>query len=149
MDYDTYEDLQGLWSDLEAALALVLTHPGQVSDVPQKVLQLDAWLQELMAHDSDAGLYLMYQLAAASTPVGYSASHALVCATLSHLLAQSYRLPTLERDALVHAALTMNIGMTQLQNQLALQRERPSAAQQEAIRVHAVEGRNLPRMEVA
>ncbi len=120
MDYDTYEDLQGLWSDLEAALALVLTHPGQVSDVPQKVLQLDAWLQELMAHDSDAGLYLMYQLAAASTPVGYSASHALVCATLSHLLAQSYRLPTLERNALVHAALTMNIGMTQLQNQLAL-----------------------------
>lgn len=149
MDYDTYEDLQGLWSDLEAALALVLTHPGQVSDVPQKVLQLDAWLQELMAHDSDAGLYLMYQLAAASTPVGYSASHALVCATLSHLLAQSYRLPTLERDALVHAALTMNIGMTQLQNQLALQRERPSAAQQEAIRVHAVEGRNLlERMQV-
>lgn len=83
MDYDTYEDLQGLWSDLEAALALVLTHPGPGHDVPQKVLQLDAWLQELMAHDSDAGLYLMYQLAAASTPVGYSASHALVCATLN------------------------------------------------------------------
>src|SRR5574344_2811652 len=148
MDYDTYEDLQGLWSDLEAALALVLTHPGQVSDVPQKVLQLDAWLQELMAHDSDAGLYLMYQLAA-GTSVGYSAAHALVCATLSHLLAHSYRLPPVERDALVHAALTMNIGMTQLQNQLALQRERPSAAQQEAIRVHAVEGRRLlERMQV-
>jgi hypothetical protein len=148
MDYDTYEDLQGLWSDLEAALALVLTHPAQVSDVPQKVLQLDAWLQELMAHDSDSGLYLMYQLAAGTT-VGYSAAHALVCATLSHLLAQSYRLPQVERDALVRAALTMNIGMTQLQNQLALQRERPSAAQQEAIRVHAVEGRRLlERMKV-
>ncbi len=142
MDYDTYEDLQGLWLDLEAALALVLTHPGQVSDFAHKIDQLDAWLQELLAHDSDAGLYLMYQLAARSG-TGYSAAHALVSATLSHLLAQSYRLPQDERDALVRAALTMNIGMTQLQDQLALQHERPSAAQQEAIRVHASEGRLL------
>lgn len=142
MDYDTYEDLQGLWADLEATLALVLTHPGQVSQFEAKILQIDAWLQELVAHDSDAGLYLMYQLAS-SLHTGYSASHALVCATLSHILAGSYHLPPHERNALVYAALTMNIGMTRLQDQLALQRERPSAAQQEAIRMHALEGRRL------
>lgn len=148
MDYDTYEDLQGLWADLEAALALVLTHPAQVGNFEAKVLQLDAWLQELLAHDRDAGLYLMYQLAS-SSHTGYSAAHALVCATLSHILADTYHLPPQERDALVRAALTMNIGMTQLQDQLALQRERPSAAQQEAIRMHPVEGRRLlERMQI-
>lgn len=35
----------------------------------------------------------------------------------------------------------MNIGMTALQDQLALQRERPSAAQQEGITQHPAEGR--------
>ncbi len=35
----------------------------------------------------------------------------------------------------------MNIGMTTLQDQLALQRDRPSFAQQEAIRLHPQEGR--------
>ena len=148
MDYDTYEDLQGLWADLEAALALVLTHPAQVGNFEAKVLQLDAWLQELLAHDRDAGLYLMYQLVS-SSHTGYSAAHALVCAALSHILAGTYHLPPQERDALVRAALTMNIGMTQLQDQLALQRERPSAAQQEAIRMHPVEGRRLlERMQI-
>lgn len=142
MDYNAYEDLQGQWSDLEAALSLLLTHPGNVSDLQHKIIQIDTWLQALLEHDSDVGLYLMYQLATGVT-TGYSVSHALVCATLSHILAHGYRLPQEERDALVRAALTMNIGMTQLQNQLALQRERPSAAQQEAIRVHAVESRHL------
>ncbi len=146
---DAYEDLQGLWSDLEAALSLLLLHPGQVSDIEQKILQIDRWVQELMEHDTDAGLFLMYQLATRSSTTGYSTSHALVCATLCHLLAQSYHLPEKERNALVYAAITMNIGMTALQDQLALQRERPSAAQQEAIRLHPLESRRLlERMEI-
>ena len=129
-----------MWSDLEAALSLLLAHPALVAQLPDKLMQLDAWLQELVAHDSDSALYLMFQLAGSST-VGYSASHALVCATLCHILALDFQLDALERNALVHAAFTMNIGMTALQDQLALQRERPSAAQQEAIRLHPAEGR--------
>jgi len=82
----------------------------------------------------------MFQLAGTST-VGYSTSHALVCATLCHILAQDFALSTSERDALVLSAFTMNIGMTALQNQLALQRERPSPAQQEAILAHPTKGR--------
>lgn len=129
-----------MWSDLEAGLGLLLARPALVQQFPAKVLQLDAWLQALIAHDSDSALYLMFQLAGTST-VGYSASHALVCATLCHILAIDFELPPAERDALVRAAFTMNIGMTDLQDQLALQRERPSAAQQDAIRLHPAEGR--------
>lgn len=139
-DEAPYQDLLGMWSDLEAALSLLLARPALVQHLPAKVMQLDTWLQELVAHDSDSALYAMFQLAGTSA-VGYSASHALVCATLCHILAADFELPRVERDALVRAAFTMNIGMTTLQDQLALQRERPSIAQQEAIRLHPLEGR--------
>ena len=137
-----YEDLLGLWSDLESALSVLLSRPLQVQDFAAKVRQFDGWLQDLVAHDIDAALYLMFQLASTST-VGYSASHALVCGTLCHIMAQELQLPQRERDSLVRAALTMNIGMTALQDELAEQRERPTTAQQEAIRNHPVESQAL------
>lgn len=139
---DQYEDLLGLWSDLESALSVVLARPLQVQEFSAKVQQIDRWLQDLVAHDIDAALYLMFQLATTST-VGYSASHALVCGTLCHILAQELHLPQRERDSLVRAALTMNIAMTALQDVLAEQRERPSTAQQEAIRNHPHESQAL------
>ena len=130
-----YEDLLSLWSDLESALSVLLSRPLLVQDFPGKVRQFDAWLQDLVAHDIDAALYLMFQHASTST-VGYSASHALVCGTLCHIMALELKLPQRERDSLVRAALTMNIGMTALQDELAVQRERPTAEQQEAIKSH-------------
>lgn len=130
-----YEDLLGLWSDLESTLAVLLARPQHAQDFAAKIRQCDQWLQDLVAHDIDAALYLMFQLASTST-VGYSASHALVCGTLCHILAQELQLPAQERVSLVRAAFTMNIGMTALQDELAHQRERPSAAQQQAIDAH-------------
>lgn len=137
-----YEDLLSLWSDLESALSVLLARPMQVQDFAGKVRQFDGWLQDLVAHDIDAALYLMFQLASTST-VGYSASHALVCGTLCHIMALELRLPQRERDSLVRAALTMNIGMTGLQDELAVQRDRPNGVQQEAIKTHPVESQAL------
>lgn len=134
---DEYQDLLSLWSDLESGLAVVLTHPDSVQEFEQRVCQYDRWLQDLIKHDTDVGLYLLFQLAITS-PVGYSASHALVCAVLCHLIAVDFSLPQAQRNSLVRAALTMNIAMTTLQDQLATQRGRPSAEQQVAIRAHAV-----------
>ncbi|GAA4422203.1 HD domain-containing phosphohydrolase [Acidovorax lacteus] len=134
-----YEDLLSLWSDLESGLSTLLARPLQVQDFPAKVRQLDGWLQDLVAHDIDAALYLMFQLATTSS-VGYSASHALVCGTLCHMMAHELSLSGSERDSLVRAALTMNIGMTALQDELAEQRERPTGPQQEAIRQHPQDG---------
>ncbi|MBP7354370.1 MAG: phosphodiesterase, partial [Comamonas sp.] len=101
-DDDHYEDLLGLWSDLEASLHLVLTSPALVPALPVKIQQLETWMRDLVAHDTDAALYLMFQLAGTST-VGYSASHALVCATLCQILATSLQLPPHERHSLVRA----------------------------------------------
>lgn len=134
---DEYQDLLGQWSDLESGLAVVLTYPDNVQEFHQRICQYDRWMQDLLKHDTDIGLYLLFQLAIHS-PVGYSASHALVCAVLCHLLAIDLALPQAQRNSLVRAALTMNLAMTVLQDQLAVQRTRPSNEQQIAIRAHAV-----------
>ena len=133
---DEYQDLLGQWSDLESGLAVVLTHPDSVQEFEQRIYQYDRWMQDLLKHDTDIGLYLLFQLAI-NSPVGYSASHALVCAVLCHLLATDLALPQTQRNSLVRAALTMNLAMTRLQDQLANQRGRPSHEQQIAIRDHA------------
>ena len=134
-----YEDLLGLWSDLEAGLGIILGRPASIQEFEKRVWQYDRWMQGLLARDTDVGLYLLFQLAT-NSPVGYSASHALVSAVLCHLIAVELKLPQDERNSLVHAALTMNMAMTALQDQLASQLERPTPDQQETIRTHAAQG---------
>jgi hypothetical protein len=138
-DGNAYEDLLGQWSDLESGLGVILSSPATTQQFAHRVLQYDRWMQGLLQRDPDVGLYLLFQLAS-NSPVGYSASHALVCAVLCHLVASELQLPQRERNSLVHAALTMNVAMTALQDQLATQTERPSQAQQDAIRAHPIKG---------
>ena len=132
-----YEDLLALWSDLESGLGVILGSPDSTQEFAQRVLQYDRWMQGLLQRDPDVGLYLLFQLAA-NSPVGYSASHSLVCAVLCHLIAIELVIAPKERDSLVHAALTMNIAMTAMQDVLATQAERPSVQQQDMIRAHSV-----------
>jgi len=132
---DEYEDLLSLWSDLESGLGIILGNPGSTQEFELRVRQYDRWMRTLLERDADLGLYLLFQLAT-NSPVGYSASHALVCAVLCDLIALELKLPETERDSLVRAALTMNIGMTALQDQLAQQPEKPSATQLEDIKAH-------------
>ena len=134
-----YEDLLAQWSDLESGLGIILSNPESSQQFSYRVVQYDRWMQGLMQRDPDIGLYLLFQLAG-NSPVGYSASHALVCAVLCHLMAAELALPPKERDSLVRAALTMNIAMTAMQDVLATQTERPTPVQQDAIRVHTVKG---------
>lgn len=137
-----YEDLLSLWADLEAALGMILGQPSSAQEFAARIGQFDRWLQALLKRDTDIGLYLLFQLAAQS-PVGYSAAHALVCAVLAHLVGVELRLEPAERTSLVCATLTMNIGMTRLQDELANQLERPSPEQQSAIGAHAALGRRM------
>jgi len=138
-DENEYEDLLGQWSDLESGLGIILSSPASAQQFSHRVLQYDRWMQGLLQRDPDVGLYLLFQLAS-NSPVGYSASHALVCGVLCHLVAAELHLPAKERSSLVHAALTMNIAMTALQDELAGQAEKPTPAQQDAIRAHAIKG---------
>jgi hypothetical protein len=136
---EEYEDLLGQWSDLESGLAVLLAHPHSALEFEARIRQYGCWMQDLSWRDADLALYLLFQLASHS-PVGYSASHALVCGVLCHLLAEHFDLPGDERACLVHAAFTMNVAMTELQNQLAAQRLKPGPEQRALIDDHAARG---------
>lgn len=131
-----YEDLLSLWADLESGLAMVLANPRNIADFESKIRQYDRWMQDLLRQDTDTALYLLFQLAT-NASVGYSALHALVCAVLCDITAQELHLVDTERDSLVFAAMTMNIGMTQLQDSLSLQTGQPTEAQRVQIHNHA------------
>ncbi|BCO28096.1 hypothetical protein MIZ03_2992 [Rhodoferax lithotrophicus] len=133
---DDYEDLLGQWSDLEASLGVILAYPNSAQEFEARLYQYGRWMQDLIAHDAHLALYLLFQLAIQS-PVGYSASHALVCAVLCHLIGPELALNQHECNSLELAAFTMNIAMTHMQDQLATQVEKPSHEQQVAIHTHA------------
>ncbi len=135
-----YEDLLSLWADLESGLAMVLGNPLIIPDFERKLRQYDRWMQDLLRQDADTALYLLFQLAT-NASVGYSALHALISAVICHLTAEELKLPQNERDSLVFAAMTMNIAMTRLQDELAAQLEKPSPEQQANIQAHAFSGR--------
>jgi HD-GYP domain-containing protein (c-di-GMP phosphodiesterase class II) len=141
-DANEYEDLLAEWSDLESGLGIILSNPDSSQEFVRRVQQYDRWMQSLLQRDTDAGLYLLFQLAS-NSPVGYSASHSLICAVLCHLTAAMLNLPPKERDSLVRAALTMNVAMTGMQDVLATQTERPTQVQQDMIRLHPVKGAML------
>ncbi|MDT8990877.1 phosphodiesterase [Curvibacter sp. APW13] len=138
-DEAEYEDLLANWADLELGLGVILSSPHRAQEFLARVHQYDRWMQGLLDRETDLGLYQLFQLAS-NSPVGYSASHALICGALCHLMARDLGLDSSARDSLVHAALTMNIAMTRLQDELALQKEKLSPEQQEAIRTHSVKG---------
>ena len=138
-DANAYEDLLAEWSDLESGLGVILSNPENTQQFSSRVLQYDRWMQSLLQRDPDVGLYLLFQLAS-NSPVGYSASHALVCAVLCHLIASELALEDAQRNSLVHAALTMNVAMTSLQDVLATQAAKPTPSQQDIIRNHPAHG---------
>ncbi len=134
-----YDDLLAMWSDLESGLGIILSNPANTQEFAHRVLQYDRWMQGLMRRDPDVGLYLLFQLSS-NSPVGYSASHALVCAVLCHMIASELRVTAKDRDSLVRAALSMNIAMTALQDTLSTQVEKPDKVQQDIIRAHSIKG---------
>lgn len=139
---DDYEDQLALWGELQAALSLLLHHPVGVPEALARLTQLQRWTHDLLALDTDLGLYLLFQLSARS-PEGYSSTHALMCGVLCSLIAQDLALAADAQHALVGAALSMNIAMTQVQDELAVQRSAPSASQKLIIHDHPARGAEI------
>lgn len=124
------------WLDLQFqtnALALE-THPDYFAERLQRV---SGQLQRHCRETPDTALFALMYLTA-SDPHMYSATHSMLVATMCHLAARDIlKWPVAEIDLLCKAALTMNIGMAAVQDQLAVQKEPPSPAQRKAIDVHA------------
>jgi hypothetical protein len=130
--------------DLETRLSVLLLSPRQQPNWLADLRQVQSELGSLLQADADGALYALLQIAATTT-VGYSTSHALVCASLCHLVAPVLGLQRVQQDSLTMAALTMNIAMTRLQDDLALQAEPPSPEQRQAVDGHAEAGADMLR----
>ncbi len=135
-------DLLDAWTELETRLSLLLRAPTRSENFGAELRALERRMETLLRHDSDGSLYLLLQLAA-STSVGYSASHALVCASLCHLLAPALELEPVQQRCLNLAALSMNIAMTTLQDDLAAQAAPPTAEQRAQIDRHPLDSSAL------
>lgn len=80
---------------------------------------------------------------------GYGVFHSIHVAAICSLIAKRLEWRERERIALVGAALTMNLAITELQGVLALQRQPPSDAQRKQIRHHPTEAaRALRKMGI-
>lgn len=132
------------WSRLQLRLASLLRDPAQAGFHTQ----LQAEAQHLLAlTDADPDMALLLLVHGAMQEVReYSVTHAMLVAVVCELAGRRVGAwPAEWLASLRGAALTMNIGMTQLQNQLAAQETPPTPEQHAAIRDHGPRGADLLR----
>jgi len=124
------------WTNLQMRGRALLQDPPP-SDFLPRLHKLQAEVLELVEADADLAMLVLVQ-ATTSDAHHYSVTHSVLVAVLCELAARQLPGFTAEcRSSLRCAALTMNISMTALQDQLALQEEPPSARQRALIDNHA------------
>lgn len=102
----------------------------------QELERLHTQLVRQTRRNADGALFALFHLAASEINL-YSATHAMLVSVICGLAAREVLgWPQALEDTVCKAALTMNIGMTTLQDQLAAQRDPPTAAQRQTITQH-------------
>jgi HD-GYP domain-containing protein (c-di-GMP phosphodiesterase class II) len=132
-------DPLAVWSSLQTRASALLRVPGR-PDFEAGLMQVRIRLLELLDADADVALLLLMH-GATQEFHDYSVRHAMLVAVVCDLAAR--HVPTWSEDwrtSLGCAALTMNVAMTQLQNQLATQDWPPSGSQRAQIDQHAKTG---------
>jgi hypothetical protein len=114
--------------------------PGKTPPFPQHALQLAKDIQSMCQLDADAVLGAIHL---GNTGGRYSISHALNRAVLCELLATRRGIPERNRRQLIAAALTCDLSMRQLQDELTFQTEPLRPEQQQAITEHPHESVKL------
>lgn len=124
------------WHDVQTRASNVLRQPDS-SSFTTRLLQLHADLALLTQRQTDATLFALMHLAASETRL-YSATHAMLVSVVCMLAARTVlHWPEDRVNSLGLAALTMNISMTELQDQLAQQSMPLTSAQVDAIDGHS------------
>lgn len=124
----------GVWADLQQRTHQLLSNPRAEDFLPRLGrIHDEAVAQVLRAPDATLTLLIFD---AGQQSQHYSARHGLLCLALAELCAQQMVWPDPWRQALTHAALSMNVAIVREQDQLAGQAERISTQQLETIRGH-------------
>ncbi len=130
------------WGTVESKLGGLLASVSTTPDFESKIRGLAQGIQLLMSRDSTASQFLLFNRAITQFN-GYSVSHSLLCAALAQSLVAIFELSESEGGSLVCAALTMNVAMTRLQDQLALQKDPVTPLQRQEIDAHGTAGRQF------
>jgi HD-GYP domain-containing protein (c-di-GMP phosphodiesterase class II) len=124
------------WLNLQGQTHAML-RDGNPESFRTRLDKLQAELSRHLDGNPDGALFALIHLSSSEVRM-YSATHALLVSVMCSLAAREVLKWPLELQAKVcKIALTMNIGMTELQDRLALQKETPSPAQRELIDQHA------------
>lgn len=132
---DTEDDVTD-WLDLQVQANATLrdTNP---ETFPARLGKLQRQLIRQLHGNPDGTLFALIHLSATEVRL-YSATHAMLVSVMCSLAAREVlKWPTELETTVGNAALTMNIGMTELQDRLAVQREAPSPEQRRQIDRHA------------
>lgn len=124
------------WLDLQEQVNYLLRDTNTVT-FNDRLAFIHGTLGNQLQRNADEVLFALIQLSATETRM-YSATHSLlVCALCGLASRHVLRWPQEEEDVLRKAALTMNLGMTELQDILATQIEPPDVEQRAGIKNHA------------
>ncbi|MDE2372359.1 MAG: hypothetical protein KGN16_25565 [Burkholderiales bacterium] len=127
------------WHELATALEVALREMRPGSEWRARLLAVHGLARQLVQRQGDASLYHLVYEAGTSTEK-YSCRHALLVMLIAEQAAAVLGWSTPWQDSLGRAALTMNVAMLRLQDQLAATDQRLSDAMRAEIRGHAEAG---------
>lgn len=124
------------WLDLQGQAQTMLLDANPASFCA-RVDKLQAQLSRHLSQNPDGTLFALIHLSGSEVRL-YSATHAMLVSVICSLAARDVlKWPAALETRLSKAALTMNIGMTDMQNRLAMQTAEPSQEQRTVIEHHA------------
>lgn len=133
-----------IWADLHAGLTLLLHQGEQAQDFLGRLERLMAPWPQLSRPRIDPSVLVLVQMLY-DRRLGYSATHAWLCALIAGEVAANLGWSDQRQHSLRCAALTMNLGLARLHDDLARQDAPLSAAQRQAVHQHPLRGEALLR----
>ena len=125
-----------LWPQMHLKLKAILDATSASHDFEGNIREFERSIAGLIEDNIDASLFVLVQMLYEKN-LSYSASHALLCASLCRLLSTHAELSPEELTSVCNAALTMNIGMSSLHDLLAHQNSEVTADQRRSIALMA------------
>jgi len=117
---------------LSSYMTGVLGHFIRLDDTPALVERVIDHVRRLVARNPDGCIAAILL----SVYSHYTPRHAVNCAMLAARMASALRMPEAEAQALIGAALTMNLGSVDVQNQLSSRDGPPSTLQRQILDIH-------------
>lgn len=132
------------WPALRRRLAVLLQEGADAKDFHKRLAFIETGVKLTLEGQEDDSLFVLVQMLS-DRSYGYCATHALTAAVTCLMIGPLAQIQPPAVDALVRAALTMNIAMAAMQDQLAIQLQPATQEQKNRIRQHPSQGVDILR----